>query len=115
MSTTAPANPTTISWTDPTTNVDGTPIAAGEITGYAVGVRSTTASGSAAGTYPYTASAPSSSSSELLSALTPLLTAGTYVAAVQAVTAAGNSAWSAESSPFTITEIPNPPSNVLVS
>lgn len=45
-------NPTHVSWTDPTTNVDGTAIAAGEITGYQVGVRLTTATGSVAGTYP---------------------------------------------------------------
>ncbi len=41
-----------VSWTDPTTNTDGTPLSQNEITGYQVGLRSTTVSGSAAGTYP---------------------------------------------------------------
>lgn len=111
-------NPTQISWTDPTTNTDGSAIAAGEITGYAVGVRSNTAAGSVAGTYPFGATAPATAVSELLSLLTPVLPPDIYVAAVQAVTANGNSAWSAESAPFTIAPpvvIPNAPSGVTVS
>jgi len=112
-------NPTAVSWTDPTTNTDGSAIAAGEITGYTVGVRSVTASGSVAGTYPFTASAPASSTDELLGAITPTLPPDTYVAAVQSNSASnGNSAWSSESNAFTITAptpAPNPPTNVSVS
>jgi hypothetical protein len=111
-------NPTSITWTDPATNTDGSPLAAGEITGYSVGVRSNTAAGSAAGAYPYTASAPSTSTSELLSGLSSILPPDTYVAAVGATTANGGSAWSAESAPFAIgapTPTPNPPTSVQVS
>lgn len=111
------ANPTQITWTDATTNTDGTPIAAGEVTGYTVGVRSTTAAGSVAGTYPFTASAPATATSELLSALSAVLPADTYVAAVQS-TGPVNSGWSAESAPFTIAAplpVPAAPTNVVVS
>lgn len=115
----ATANPTNIAWTDPTTNTDGSPIAASEITGYGVGVRSTTIAGSVPGTYPYTATAPSTAVDELLSGLSAVLPPDTYVAAVQALsTTNGNSAWSTESASFTITApvpAPSPPTNVQVS
>jgi hypothetical protein len=109
--------PTQVSWTDATTNIDGSAIGSGEVTGYTVGVRSTTVSGSVAGTYPYTASAPATATSDLLSALTPVLPPDTYVAAVMS-TGPTNSAWSTESAPFTIQAalpVPNAPSNVTVS
>lgn len=109
--------PTQISWTDATTNLDGSAIDPSEITAYTVGVRSTTVAGSVAGTYPYTASAPSTATSDLLSALSPVLPPDTYVAAVMS-TGPTNSAWSIESSPFTIAAalpVPNAPTNVVVS
>ena len=108
------SNPTKFTWTDPTTNVDGSAIAAGEITGYTIGVRSTTAAGSVAGTYPITVTAPPSVTSDLLSAITPALPAGSYAAAIQAVTANSVSAWSAEAT-FTIAEVPNPPTGFGVA
>lgn len=109
--------PTQVSWTDATTNIDGSAIGSGEVTGYTVGVRSTTVSGSVAGTYPYTASAPATATSDLLSALTPVLPPDTYVAAVMS-TGPTNSAWSTESSPFSIAAappVPNAPTGVTVS
>lgn len=97
-------DPTKLQWIDPTLNIDGSPVAAGEITGYEVGVRDTTAAASTAGTYPFRATAPSTATSELLSLLTPTLPKGVPLqAAVRALTAgvdaAGNpvsSGWSAE-------------------
>lgn len=108
------SNVTTASWTDPTTNVDGTPIAAGEITGYSVGVR--LASG-VAGTYPYVATAPATATSELLSLLVPVLPTGqSLIGAVQALsTANGPSKWSTESAAFTLLAPPNPPTGFTVS
>jgi hypothetical protein len=77
-------NPTQFTWTDPTTNTDGTPITAGEVTGYTLGIRSTTASGSVAGTYPITAQVSgASATNELLSALGTVLKPDTYAAAIQ--------------------------------
>jgi len=112
-------NPTQVTWNDPTANVDGSPIAAGEITGYTIGVRDTSAAGSAAGTYPYTAGAPATAVSELLSALTPVLPTGKPLAvAVKADTAAGSSAWSAETT-FTLAPpappVPDAPSGLTVT
>jgi hypothetical protein len=107
------ANSTKISWTDPTLNTDGTAIAAGEITSFAVGVRLATGT---LGTYAYTASAPASAVSELLTLLAPILPTGvSLVAGVQVQsTANGNSGWT-ESSPFTLLATPNPVTNVVVS
>jgi hypothetical protein len=107
------ANPTKFTWTAPTTNSDGTPITAGEISGYQVGIR--LASGTA-GTYPILAPVdPASASSDLLSEVNPLLSPGSYAAAVQTLSPNGNSAWSAEVA-FTITpSIPNPPSGFAVA
>lgn len=111
-------NPTIASWTDPTTNVDGSPIAAGEITGYTVGVRDTTATGSVAGTYPFSATAPATSTTELLSLLTPALPTGVLLAgAVQASTAGPASAWSNEAQ-FTLSApvpVPSPPTSFDVA
>ena len=106
------ANPLSVSWTDPTQNTDGSAITAGEITGYGVGVR--LASGTA-GTYTSTAAVSPTSTLCLLSALAPPLVAGSYVAAVRVV-GPTNSAWSAESTAFTIAAgVPNPPTAVLVA
>jgi hypothetical protein len=112
------SNPTTIAWKDPTTNVDGSPIADGEITNYLIGVRSTTVAGSAAGTYPVQANAAgAAASSELISALGEVLVPDTYAVAVQTV-GPTNSAWSAETT-FVIAPpvlpVPNPPTGLTVT
>lgn len=75
------SDPTKFVWTDPTTNKDGTPIAAGEISGYEVGVRDTTAAGSVTGVYPYGAKAPATATTELISLLNPSLPKGVLLAA----------------------------------
>lgn len=99
-------NPTKASWNTPT-NPDGTPIAAGEITGYTLGIR--LASGTA-GTYATTV--PVSGAATLSVAL-PALVGGSYMAAVQAV-GPNLSQWSTEVA-FTITEVPNAPTGLTVS
>jgi len=108
------ANPTKASWTDPSTNTDGSAIASGEITGYQIGVRLTTGT---AGTYAYTASAPATATSELLSLLTPVLPTGVQlVGAVMALsTTNGNSAWSTESAAFTMLAPPSPPTGFQIA
>jgi hypothetical protein len=108
-------NPTKFTWTDPTTNVDGSAISTGEITGYNVGVRLTTATGSVAGTYPIMAAVSgAAAANELISALGTVLIPGAYAAAVQAVGPV-NSAWSAEAT-FTIAPpVPNSPTNFTVA
>jgi hypothetical protein len=105
------ANPTTFSWTDPTTNTDGSPIAAGEITGYTIGIRNTAATGSVVGMYPITANvAGAAAASELVSALGTVLAPGSYAAAIQSA-GPTPSAFSAEVA-FTIAApVPNPPTN----
>lgn len=119
------SDPTKFVWTDPTTNTDGSPVAAGEITGYEVGVRDTTATGSTAGTYPYGAKAPATATTELISLLTPSLPKGVLLAAaVRANTAAVdinnnpiNSKWSTEAT-FTLTPpppVPNEPTGFQVA
>jgi hypothetical protein len=108
------ANPTTVTWVDPTENIDGTPIAAGEITGYTVGIRNTATAGSTAGTYPITVAAPAGATSILLSAVTPPLVGGSYALSVQATTAQGPSAWATETT-FTIVEVPKAPTGLKVS
>ena len=103
------ANPSKFTWTDPTTNTDGSALGSGEVTGYLVGVRP--ASGTA-GTYPSTALAPPTATSELVSAVAPAITAsGTYFAAIQTQsTSNGNSAWSSEIN-VVFAAAPNPPTN----
>jgi len=106
------ANVSKFSWTDPTTNTDGSALGAGEITGYVVGVRP---SSGTAGTYPSTIAAASGATSALVSGLSPALTSGSYFAAVQTQsTTNGNSAWSSEVA-FTLTASPNPPSNFSIA
>lgn len=102
-------NPTQFSWTDPTTNIDGSPIVAGEITGYIIGIRSTTATGSVAGTYPITANvAGAAATMELLSALGTTLKPDTYAAAIR--TAGPVPSLFSTEATFTITPPqPNPP------
>ena len=107
------SNPTKISWTPPTTNVDGSAIPPGEITGFQIGVRLSTGQQYV---YPYSGSAPASATSIPLSSITPALPPGTYVATVLTQDSAGNSIWAVESAPFSISEaIANPPTGVTVS
>lgn len=119
------SNPTKVTWVDPTTNVDGTPIAAGEITAYEIGVRDTTAAGSVAGTYPWSVKAPPSATTELLSLISPTLPTGVLLATAVRADTAGvdangnpvNSAWTAEQT-FTLAapaSVPNPPTSFTVA
>lgn len=107
-------NPVQFTWTDPTANVDGSPIVAGEITGYTLGLRVTTATGSVAGTYPISLSVTgATAASALLSAISPILVPGSYAAAIESVGPV-NSAWSAEVT-FTITPpTPSAPTGLAV-
>jgi hypothetical protein len=75
------SDPTKFTWVDPTANKDGSPVTDGEISGYEVGVRDTTATGSATGVYPFGAKAPSTATTELISLLTPSLPKGVLLAA----------------------------------
>jgi hypothetical protein len=107
------ANVTQVKWTDPTSHTDGTPLATGEVVSYTIGVRQVSG---AAGIYPFTASAPATATSELLSLLVPILPTGVaLVAAAQAAASQGVSAWSAESAPFTLLAQVNPPTGVVVA
>lgn len=103
------------SWVDPTTNVDGSAIATGEISGYNVGIRSATATGSIAGTY--TVIAPVSgaaAANEAVSAIGTVLKPDTYAAAVQTI-GPTNSAWSSEIE-FTIAQpVPSAPTGFAVA
>ena len=105
------ANPTNVNWVDPTANVDGSPLAAGEITGYEVGVR---ASSGTAGTYTSTANVPATVTTCALSALSPALpNGGTFAVAVRAL-AATDSAWSTEADFTLVPPAPLPPTAVSV-
>lgn len=94
----------------PTTNTDGTPIPPGEITSYNVGVRSLTATGSVAGTYPFSGSLSASASPLALTLESLGVTkADSYAASAQAVTPNGTSAWGPEFSFTAAPSLPNPP------
>ena len=103
-------------WTPPTTNSDGSALTANEITGYIVGLRSLTATGSAVGTYPIQSptTAPTAVT-EALSAISANLKADNYGAAVQAQSANGPSAWSTEFQFQGVLPVPNPPTAVSVA
>lgn len=105
-----------VSWTPPSLNTDGSPITATEITGYIVGLRSTTAVGSATGVYPIQSpvTAPTAVT-EALSAITANLKSDDYAVAVQTQSIDGPSAWSAEVLFTGALPIPNPPDGVAVS
>lgn len=78
------ANPTTFSWTDPTTNVDGSPIASGEITGYDIGIRNVADVTASPGTYNIVLTAPGgTAASALMSQLATALVPGSYAAAIR--------------------------------
>lgn len=105
-----------VSWVAPTANSDGSPLTTGEVTGYIVGLRSTTASGSVAGTYPIQ-SPPTAATAvtEALSAITANLKADSYAVAVQTQSANGPSPWSAEVLFTGALPVPNSPGDVSVS
>lgn len=105
-----------VNWQPPTANTDGSPITPEEVTGYIVGLRSTTAAGSAAGTYPIQ-SRPTAATAvtEALSAITANLKSDSYAVAVQTQSANGPSAWSAEVLFMGALPVPMPPGNVSVS
>lgn len=106
---------TQFTWTDPTTNVDGSALAAGEVTGYTIGVRSTTATGSVAGTYPaLTTIANPTATSEAIASLSTVLKPDDYAAAIR-TDGPVDSAWSTEAT-FTVSApVPNPPSAFIAS
>lgn len=106
-----------ITWTDPTQNSDGSAITAGEVTGYLIGVRSLTATGSVVGTYPIKVTvAGATAVSEALSAITPMLKPDDYAVAGQTVSATnGNSPWSAEFQFTGVLPAPNPPQAISVA
>lgn len=115
---------TKATWVDPTTNTDGSPIAPGEITSYTLGVRDTTAAGSAAGTYPFSVSAPPNATSEPLDIIKPALPKGVLLAAAVRTDTAGldaagkpiSSVWTPEVT-FTLpapAPVPNQPTGFSV-
>lgn len=105
------SNPSKFSWQLPISNADGSPLVAGEISGFTIGIRSTTAAGSVPGTYPaLTSIADPTATSEAISALSTVLKPDSYAAAIRS-DGSVDSAWSAEAT-FTIeVPVPNPPSN----
>lgn len=104
-----------VSWTLPTTNSDGSPLTTGEVTGFIVGLRSLSSTGSAAGTYPIQSpvTAPDAFT-EALSAITANLKSDDYAVAVQTESANGPSTWSAEVLFTGVLPVPNPPTDVQV-
>lgn len=101
------ANITQLTWADATTNLDTTPITAGEITGYQIGVRPSTGT---AGTYPILTPVAATATTEPLANLSQVLLPGKYAAAIMSLGPV-NSNWSTEYT-FTLTAPqPNPPTN----
>lgn len=99
-----------VSWTDPTTNTDGSALTTGEVTGYSVGA------GTLSGTYTSHATVTGpTATSVVLSALTPALTPGTtYFLAIESVGSAPGT-WSSEVS-FTVAQpTVSAPTNPLVA
>lgn len=108
---------TGFSWTVPTTNVDGTPIVAGEITGFSLGVRLDGDVSHGPGNYAaFAAAGATATGVTLLAAFgTPGLANGNYWLATQTLsTTNGNSVWSPEV-PFSIVPRPNPPGGVAAA
>lgn len=96
-------NPTQVTWIDPTTNTDGTPLAAGEVTGYTIGV------GTATGVYAKLVPVASATAvSEALAALG--LTPGTaYFVSIRTESVNGPSAWGPEVQYTPPLPVPNAP------
>ena len=107
-------NPTTMTWVAPTTNTDGTAIQAGEITGYQIGARLTSAAGSVAGTYPITATVNDPTATSAPLSILGTLAEGTYAASVMAL-GPNNSTWDPTEATFTIAPVPSPPSGFSVA
>lgn len=103
-----------VTFTDPTTNTDSTPITAGEITGYNFGIRPESGT---AGNYPVIVPVPGATSTSAqieTSKLTPPLAPGKYFAAMQTVGPV-DSTWTNEVG-FTVPlPQPNPPSNFSIA
>lgn len=99
-----------VSWTPPT------PVPGATVTGYIVGLRSLSASGTAAGVYPITSAVvPASATTDALSAITASLKADNYAASVQSQSANGPSAWAPEFQFQGVLPSPNPPGQVTVA
>lgn len=114
MSTPNP-NPTKFTWTPAATNTDGTPLTDGEITGYTLGIRSTTAAGSVAGTYPILASITDpKATEEAIASIGTVLKPDTYAAAIRSE-GPEESAWTSEVTFPVSAPVPNPPSAFAVS
>jgi|SRR5882672_6418265 len=102
---------TTISWTEPTLNVDGSPLAAGEVTGYNIGIRPVTG---VAGTYPINVPVVGETAvSEAVDAITPHLAPGSYMVAVQTVGPV-NSAFTSELPLVVALPQPQPPGSFTI-
>lgn len=99
-----------VSWTP------GAPVTGADVTGYIVGLRSLTASGSLSGTYPIQ-SPPTDPTAvtEALSAITANLKPDDYAASVQALSANGPSSWGTEFAFSGTVPFPNAPTDVSVS
>lgn len=101
-------------WTDATKNTDGSALQSGEVTGFVIGIRSTTATGSVAGTYPINSpSIAASAVSEAVALITPSLQPDSYAAAIRS-TGPTNSAWSSEVQFQIVQPVPSPPSAFTV-
>lgn len=108
------ANPTGFTWVDPTLDTDGNPLAPGEVTGYSIGIRSTTAAGSVAGTYALTVPISSPTAvSEAFTQLGTVLAPGAYAAAIKTVGPV-NSAYGPETTWTMAQPTPLPPSGFKV-
>lgn len=91
----------TANWTIPTLNTDGSTVTVDEITGYELGVRSTTANGSTVGVYPILQEISDPSTTTLTTLVTaPPYFQDTYAVAVRTV-GPTNSDWSNEAT-FTV-------------
>lgn len=103
-------------WTDATTNVDGSALAPGEVTGYTIGIRNLADAGHSAGNYALTISAATATAvSAIGSAAMDAVTPGTYLAAIQS-NGPVTSAWSTEVT-FVVpvpVPVPNAPSGFSV-
>lgn len=116
-------NPKEFDWTPATANTDGSAITAGELTGVTIGIRSMTAVGSIAGTYPMTIPVPGATvTKELLSAAyaagLAMLKPDTYMPSIREESVNGPSLWLAENlaTQFQIVPPPpNPPGNFSVA
>jgi len=106
-----------VSWTPPTTDNTGAALVPADTpTGYVVGLRSLTAVGSAAGTYPIQSPPTAATAvSEALAAINATLKPDDYAASVQAQSANGPSDWASEFQFTGVLPVPNAPTNVSVS